>query len=995
MRKILVIGLVLFWGGCTTPSQQNQRAEISEISLTRRASEGIRIDLPTLVKKVAPSIVVVRVFDKENKFVALGTGFLVSDDGKLVTNYHVIENGVSGEVKLSSGETLRIKGIISEDVDGDLVLLALDKKGKFLPYLGLSNKKVETGQRVFVVGNPFGLERTLSEGIISAVREISDFGKIFQITAPISEGSSGSPVLDMEGEVVGVATLYIKEGQSLNFAIPIDRVNTLISQSRANARRIAEIIEEEKKKRFLEALRNSKELVIEDTLSPEALKMVQEVYNEDMNVGYIGTQKDALISLLEGAAKIDPNYHAAYYLLGLSYGSKELFDKAIMNLKRSIEIKPEYSEAYVRIAEIYRDTGRLDDAILNFNKGIEKKPEDSLAHYGLGISYQKKGQYEDAKKELREAIALRKDYFSAKLSLGIILTSQKKYSAGMDVLREIRPGYMEEFYTYAELNDEEYEEAVSVFSKELQSSPDNPDLCQGLAYINFFKGRYDLSIHYFKKINPSNIGDFSSLLKLGISYFYENEYKEAKSNLSKAVGLNPHDFKAHMYLGLCHEYDYDRQGGEEEYHRALDRALSEINKAVEIAPYSSWALYHLGDIYASKENYESALAVLQKAVDIASWDKDIQSKIAYVYRMKKQYGEAIDHYKKALQIKEEAYTYAELGETYEEMSEFDKALENYQQANRLSKADYFDKLIAGVYLKQKNYRQAIEIYQNLIIRHPKITGYRFSLAVALSRYGKRSDAIKEYVQLIEINPKDWDSHYNLGLLYMEDGDRESLKKAIKHFSNYLAGVKGVKGEEEYLKWANVNIEDCNDRIEEIEYPDKIRELSTQSGIVGFIATMVLTEEDYSKGNDLFISGLNNTKPVFKELTYSKEKIVTEYEVSPDLFESQALFKKFEDRIKDLEKKDDKYKEITGPFIKAAQNRIEGIEIYSKGYYLLQKDYRGEFEKGVGMIRIADIYFLEGLKNLLALMKKHPSTFGAYHLKRMEISINYYENKYKK
>ena len=83
------------------------------------------------------------------------------------------------------------------------------------------------GEDIVVIGNPLGLESTVSAGIVSAVRDIPAFGKILQITAPVSPGSSGSPVVNIKGEVIGIATLVIKEGQNLNFAIPSDKIIAL------------------------------------------------------------------------------------------------------------------------------------------------------------------------------------------------------------------------------------------------------------------------------------------------------------------------------------------------------------------------------------------------------------------------------------------------------------------------------------------------------------------------------------------------------------------------------------------------------------------------------------------------------------------------------------------------------------------------------------------------------------------------------------------------
>lgn len=159
-------------------------------------------DLSALVKRVVPSVVVINVFDKDGKLKGSGTGFFIKEDGALVTNYHVMAEGVRADVKLSSGEVLSIKGILSEDREADLILLDIAAKERSFPALKLTDKKIETGQPIFVVGSPFGLEGTVSDGIVSAIREIPRIGKFLQITAPISKGSSGSPVLNMQGEVV-------------------------------------------------------------------------------------------------------------------------------------------------------------------------------------------------------------------------------------------------------------------------------------------------------------------------------------------------------------------------------------------------------------------------------------------------------------------------------------------------------------------------------------------------------------------------------------------------------------------------------------------------------------------------------------------------------------------------------------------------------------------------------------------------------------------------
>ncbi len=101
-------------------------------------------------------------------------------------------------------------------------------KGERVQPLSISPTLPETGERVIVIGTPLGLEKTVSDGIVSAVRDVAGFGKIIQVTAPISPGSSGSPVVNMKGEVIGVATFFVVAGQNLNFAIPVERISKLV-----------------------------------------------------------------------------------------------------------------------------------------------------------------------------------------------------------------------------------------------------------------------------------------------------------------------------------------------------------------------------------------------------------------------------------------------------------------------------------------------------------------------------------------------------------------------------------------------------------------------------------------------------------------------------------------------------------------------------------------------------------------------------------------------
>ena len=175
--------------------------------------------LPALVRRVKPSAVAIETFDQRGQIVSRGSGFFVSAD-RVVTNRHVIERSTRAEIQTVDGRKFRVGGVLAIDGEGDLAMLEVEVPAGVAVPLPVTRAVPQEGESIVVVGNPFGLEGSVSNGIVSAVREIAGYGRIIQITAPISPGSSGSPVVNMYGQVVGVATLQAAEGQSLNFAVP-------------------------------------------------------------------------------------------------------------------------------------------------------------------------------------------------------------------------------------------------------------------------------------------------------------------------------------------------------------------------------------------------------------------------------------------------------------------------------------------------------------------------------------------------------------------------------------------------------------------------------------------------------------------------------------------------------------------------------------------------------------------------------------------------------
>jgi S1-C subfamily serine protease len=185
------------------------------------------LSLQQLFKLSAPSVVFITQTDGNGKVLSLASGFVVSPSGVIVTNHHVIApdpGAVQLTIKLPRGDVYTDVRVIYAEARRDFAVLSIKATG--LPALKVGDSdKVEVGDQVVAIGNPMGLELTFTEGIVESVRLDPSKGyRFIQHQAPISPGSSGGPLLNMNGEVVGINAFNIKDAQNLNGAIPINYV---------------------------------------------------------------------------------------------------------------------------------------------------------------------------------------------------------------------------------------------------------------------------------------------------------------------------------------------------------------------------------------------------------------------------------------------------------------------------------------------------------------------------------------------------------------------------------------------------------------------------------------------------------------------------------------------------------------------------------------------------------------------------------------------------
>lgn len=192
-------------------------------------TQGDSYSSSEIAKLVSPSVVYIEVSDANGIPIAKGSGFIIDSTGKIATNYHLIKDAYSAKVKTNDGKIYDVSKVYAYDTTQDMALLKIDATGLQPAMLGDSDK-VGTGDKIYTLGNPLGLDDTMSDGLISTKSRVIDGATYIQISAPISSGSSGGVLLNEQAEVIGITTAGINDAQNLNFSIPINLLKQTLTQ---------------------------------------------------------------------------------------------------------------------------------------------------------------------------------------------------------------------------------------------------------------------------------------------------------------------------------------------------------------------------------------------------------------------------------------------------------------------------------------------------------------------------------------------------------------------------------------------------------------------------------------------------------------------------------------------------------------------------------------------------------------------------------------------
>ena len=427
-----------------------------------------------IVEKFGKAVVLIATAREGQGTVGIGTGFIVTSSGVIVTNYHVIAGAYPAIIKLTNGDIYDDISIIDVDERRDIAIIKI--KGWDLPIVELGNSElIKTGEQVVVIGNPQGLENTVTDGLVSGKRDMEAGYRLHQISAPISPGSSGSPVFNRRGEVIGIATSSIVEGQNLNFSVPINYARGLIS--------------EDVKMSLQEFSGKSEEPPTKKT-APDNRSAHAEAYTQQ-GISLFESEQFAEAALaFQEALKAVPEDITLNFKLALSYQKSGQYDKAEQVYLMLAEISPKDLAAYHNTIVLMYDEAKLSEkAVAAATQLVEIDPNNAEAHFNLGYMLIKKKNFAEAANVFKKVIELDPNMEYAYLQLG---------------------------YCHSQLK--QFQSAVGVYEKLAAIVPENADAWSGVGHSNMLLKKWDSAVEPFKKVIALKPDNGSAYYNLGICY---------------------------------------------------------------------------------------------------------------------------------------------------------------------------------------------------------------------------------------------------------------------------------------------------------------------------------------------------------------------------------------------------------------------------------------------------------------------------------------------
>lgn len=513
-------------------------------------------DYSDIVRAAKPGVVTIAVFDSTGRLFGKGSGFFI-DHHHIITSRHVVQGATRAEFRTSSGRIFAVKGICGDDPAADLAVLHVQIPGDVVHTLTLASAPVEIGAAVIVIGSPLGLELTVSNGIVSSRRALPRMGQMLQITAPVSQGSSGGPVLNRQGEVVGVTSAVLMKGQNLNFATPIERLKGM---------RIGQPVS-------FDAWRSAEtEHAVEN---PEVAELAKD---------------SATAQFLSDYA----------FERGMEAMSHRDYPNAIDFFRTAISMQPKRGDAYYQagVCEvIMRHYGHAEEI---FRRGVKVAPGHVSMWYRMGRCQSLLDRPADALTSLREAYRLDSTYPPVWEGLAMVYVALGNDSTAIPFLRSFARAMPADVPSRMDLGTllvsrEEFPEAAELFRQILRIDSTSDEAIGKLGVVYARMEKFADALPLLQRGVLSRPDDLHLRMELGYALYELKRCAEAERELMALLRRVPENALARFHLGntyLCL--------------KKYDQAVREFTEAIRIEPDNPTPHYALGALYATVKKDKTA-----------------------------------------------------------------------------------------------------------------------------------------------------------------------------------------------------------------------------------------------------------------------------------------------------------------------------------------------------------------------------------------------------
>lgn len=535
---------------------------------------------PELIYETAQeSVVTIITYDFKGEVSGTGSGVVISDDGMIVTNYHVLRGCMDFAVR--AGEiTIRDVDVLAFSFERDLAVLK-PKKKVMKPVSLCDPDKLKIGQTVFSIGNPLGeFENTFSGGMISGFRELdqNDF-RYIQFTSPISPGNSGGALLSEECELIGITTMSRRDGNDLYFAIPINVIDEVRKES--------EGLKTDECRLFLLAQNayindeNRKAVDIADKLLKINPRSFDGRFAKAKALADLEKYESALTEL-EEARSISPENEQVFFEIGRIYEKLNRPDEALNMYSKALKSDPDNPEFYCSRGWLLCKMEKFSQAIPDFDKAIEIDPVNSRPYFDRAYAYRRFNNLDQAENDYLEAVNRESENYVYWVELGNTYEQNGKLSLAVMC----------------------YNQAISIEMFETD--------------LIMKRGMLWLSIHNYQNA----VFDFTSILEMeednrdalenrGRAFVAMQRSYEAESDFRKLIDLDGNDYNAHNLLGdlFCDKGDFES-------------GIEHFNRSIEIQPNADAfylrALIHKesGNKNQAREDLENVLSLSPDAYEL-------------------------------------------------------------------------------------------------------------------------------------------------------------------------------------------------------------------------------------------------------------------------------------------------------------------------------------------------------------------------------------------